>query len=214
VNDDVGRDQVTKVQKGNRAEFRVYEKLIQLGFRDVRMNRGRAPYDLEVDGYPVEVKYSTPRGGPSWTFGIRSKGDPIVPVIAYVLCVDGAPGEKGWVFMVLPGPISQNQYRVSLEGIRGDKKRLIDNWAALQPIPYPLVPRRLPKRLHKGVDMTVFGHGGNIPASIEGYIHYHGLNLSRFSRIIGFSAREVQNVIDGTIPPSSDLMYSLGARMG
>jgi hypothetical protein len=134
------------MMRGKRAELGVYRKLLHLGFRDVRRFAHNAAWDIEVDGYPVEVKasvaYPSRKHGLKWSFLLRDWKSPLVmPVIAYVLCLEGVPGTSEFTHLVIPGPIEENSYKVSLGSLEGDHIQYIDNWSILQPVQYPLIPR-------------------------------------------------------------------------
>lgn len=132
--------------RAKEAELGVYRKLLHLGFREVRRFAHNSPWDLEVDGYPVEVKSSVayPSGthGLRWSFILKKWRNPIaMPVIAYIFCLDGVPGASGFTHLVIPGPISVASYKIILGSLEGVHRQYIDNWAALQPVPYILEPR-------------------------------------------------------------------------
>jgi hypothetical protein len=204
------------IKKGDASENRVFQKLVAMGFRDVRMNRRKRPYDMQVDGFPVEIKYATPlkRYPGRWSFYIGEYRDGLAyPALAYVLCMDEVPGESDWVFLVVPGPLVPGRLIVwnepELFPLRWGRYR--DNWTALQPNPYPLIPRPLPNQLLAG------GFGllsiSDIPRFIEYYSAIVGWTIEEFALRIALPVEEIERVIEGIIPPSPALIYALGARM-
>src|SRR5260370_40896632 len=99
------------VEAGDVSEMRVLEKLIALGFRDVRMMWRGPPYDLEGDGLGVEVKYANLSNRDGCTILLRNPGSPVPPVVAYGFCIDGLPGRTDWAYSVMPGAIDDVLFR-------------------------------------------------------------------------------------------------------
>jgi hypothetical protein len=206
-------DELKSVNKGDLSEIRVYQKLLTLGFRDVRMNRHKRPFDLQVDGHAIEVKYSQPSKKGAWVGCIQEHEDgKSYPAIAYVICLDKVPGYDDWVFLVVPGPQPVGQFRTTEKLLAGEHKRFIDNWAALQPEPYPLVPRPLPGHIEEPVKFG-FLRASGVPKFIEIWLYLANLTIEELARKIRIPVEEIEDVMECRIPPSGALLYACGARM-
>jgi hypothetical protein len=190
------------VEKGDWSEQRVLNTLLKLGFRDVRATKRRSPYDLEVDARPVEVKYSS-GGKRGWHFHLhRYRGGDPYPVIGYVFCLDNVPGETDWVFLVIPGPLSGDGFHTSQRLLKGAHRHLISNWQTLQLEPYPLNPLPPPGTMPKI-------KAKDVPLFIEYGMHYSGLSLSKFAKRMRIPIEGIQDVLDGNVQPSEELLHAI-----
>lgn len=132
---------------GKNAEREVCRTLLRMGFRSVKRFVHNSPWDMEVDGQPVEVKscrgYKSRKHGMKWIFGLRNHPlDTIVPVTAYILCLYNVPRFSGIKYLIVPGPLEDLRYVVTLSSLQGEHLRFVDNWNALHFNAYPLKPRR------------------------------------------------------------------------
>lgn len=214
------------VEKGNWSEKRVQETLIALGFRDVRRTKYKHPYDLEVDGRPVEVKYCGALSG-EWQFQTgKYKGRGNYPVVGYVFCLDNVPGESDWVFLVIPGPLPTRYFRTSRRLLKGAHKHMIGNWKTLQAEPYPLRPLseipqfakmpRTPKTRYLSVKpITPLGSkiaalaAKNPPVFVRTFLQFSGFSVSEFARSMMVPVKHVQDAIGGRAPMSAALIHAI-----